>query len=198
MKELVKFKVAREGGDAEFVFVSPSRGTIKEGEMVYARHYAECLRNKLLTNSEALAQDKQRGGILTLEEKDAFLEVIKQMVAKEEALKGTEIQEEKDKITGELKELRDSYSRYKSVQDSIFNVTAETKARDQLIFHYALAMTQKDGKNFFEGKDYDARMNFFENNSQDKFFQGVYSRAVWYATAYVSGIDDYSAIPYPG
>lgn len=195
MKELIKFVVKKDDADVEFSFNAPSRAALKEGELVYGRYFAECVRAKLLTNAEAILYDEQRGGIFSEQGKAETKSLQERYLAKDEELKKSDNEETRAKVTKELEALYNEYLSIKNRQDAVFSSTAESKARQHLIFHYALAMTYKDNQLFFAGKDYEARMEAFESQNTP-FLEAVYARAVWYAAAYVSGVQNLSEVPF--
>jgi len=199
VKELIKFHCKKsDGTSVEFLFMSPTRQVIKDGEMVFAKTYADCLRKGLLTNAEVIKQNESRGGVFTEDEQREFSAIIGEILEKEAKLALPETTtEEKITLGHDIRVLHERYRSFKSRQESLFALTAESKARDQLVYHYALALTQKDGKNFFDGANFESRMINLEKILEDSFVQAVYNRAVWYSTAYLSNVEDLSSIPYP-
>lgn len=180
MKTLYKFSVKNGDSVTEFDFVEISKAVSREGEMIYAREYAECIRNKLLSNAEALKIVNERGGVFTDEEKDEFVKNLAIYLEKEKALEMCD-EDAREKLKNEFESAKQKVLFYQSKQDEIYTYTAESKSRDAVILHYALALTYTGGKLFFEGKDYNARSKVLETS--DEFKQNVLKRSTWFATA---------------
>ncbi len=198
MKELFKFKVKSGDTMAEFGIVEASKAVSREGEMVYAKTYASCVRNDLLTNAEAAKLSKERGGVLTKDEEDDYAKTFMEYAVKQKDLDSKPAGEEVGVLTDEVKALKDKILAYQNKNDTIFEFTAESKARDAVLLHYALALVVKsDGKPYFEGRDNAAR-NLSYENSKDPIKDEVLKRAVWYSTALTYGITDLNLALYPG
>ena len=218
MKPLHTFTVKNtvKDGDKETVkeisvtIVAPNRAQSKESEIIYAKTYATCMRQGLMTNAEAAKINEERGGVLTDEERKDNFETLKTYLTKEResaalsVAKEGEPEEEKTKreldlaaLIGPLKELKAKIIAYQTKQDAIFEMTAETKAREEVIFFNTLMLVQVDGKPFFAGAKYSDKVYIFDS-TEDEFVRKVYRKAVWYITALYYGVDDLNALQYQG
>ncbi len=226
MKIIHSFTVAKDKQDIKFDIVAPSRSVAKESEMVYAKTYGNCIRNGLLSNAEISKISSERGGILTDQEKEEYSKLVADFFLKEQAInakkeKNEEVPVSTDEATGEsipeeiekgkkkrkhkdtteeleVKALRERILGFQARQDAVFSQTADTKAREESIFFCTLFLTYKDGKMFFEGKNFEEKANKFDAESQsDKFLQNVFRKATWYVSAAQYGISDLSSFPAP-
>ena len=204
MKEIYKFKLKNGDKVEDFSFMEISKAVAREGEMVYAKEYAECVRNKLLTNAEALKLANERGGVFTDEEKDDYVKALAAYLSKDTELTKSKDNHSSDgsaeaiteKLQTEYDELKQKILGYQSKNEEIYTFTAESKSRDTVILHYALALVYKDGKAFFDGRDYPSRLKNVEAFSD--FQQEVLKRGVWYSTAAFYGVPtDSKDVVYP-
>lgn len=196
MKELVKFKVIDGEKELEFSFMEPSKAVLKEGESVNSVTFANCIREGYLTTQEAIKIYSERGGIFTEAEEEDFKKNLTDYLAADKKYKDSVEAGTPDEIAKiEFESLKTKVLHYYNRQDSVFEFTAERKARDITLIHYALALTFLDGKPFFDGKDYKSRQkNFDENTTPLK--EAVLRRGVWYATAWTSGVK-FDEVPFP-
>lgn len=200
MKELYKFKVNNGEKDFDFVFMEPSKAASREGDLVYAKVYADCVRQGLLTNAEAAKLTNERGGVFTEQEKDEYIKILGDFLNKEKSLQEEKLKTDNAVLVGDLEKevasLREKVLYYQGKQDAVFQLTAETKARDATLLHYAMALTFFEGKNFFEGKDYPTRFKALDERSDD-FKERVLARAIWYSTALSYGIKNLDEAKHP-
>lgn len=198
MKQIHTFKVKSGDKMVEFGIVEASKAVSREGEMVYAKTYANCVREGLLTNAEASKLATERNGILTEMEKEDYLKALNEYLSKDK--EATELKaKNEDASLAELacKAAKDRVLFYQNKNDTVFEFTAESKARDAVLLHYALALTIKDGKPYFEGKDYVARTKSYDDKV-DEIKDEVMKRAIWVSTALFFGITDLNSVKYPG
>lgn len=190
MKTTYKFKVKNGDKIEEFDFMEVTKAVSREGEMVYAKEYAECVRNKLLTNAEALKIANDRGGVFSEDEKDGYVKALASYLNKEKLVSDIKAEDKETEASVALvksfNEAKQEVLAYQSKQEEIYTFTAESKSRDAVIIHYALAMTYKDGKPYFEGRDYANRMKNMEGFSEQQ--HEVLKRSIWYATAFFYSI----------
>lgn len=198
MKELYKFKVKGMEQETEFAFMEPSKSVSREGDLVYAKTYADCVRRGLLTNAEAAKIANERGGIFTEQEKEDYIKSLQDFLIKEKVLSDAKTNNEPWTVEqeSEVAIIKDKVLYYQNKQDGIFSLTAETKSRDATLLHYALSLTFTGGKAFFEGKDFDARCKLVDDKMDD-FRDAVLNRAIWYATALFYGIKNLDEAKYP-
>lgn len=197
MKELHKFKVKSGDTELEFSLVEASRSISREGEMLYAKVHADCVRMGLMTNAEALKLSNERGGVFSENEKDDYIKCLQEYVNKEKQIDELKLKnEDVTLLEKDIKNLKESIVAYQGKVDNIYELTAESKAKDTVLLHYALALTHKDGKQYFEGKDYDAKLKNFDAKHDD-LKDAVLKRSVWYTTAIFSNIKDLDQVKYP-
>lgn len=225
MKTIHSFTVKNGEKDEKFDIISPSRAVAKEAEMVYAKTYGQCVRNGLLTNAEAVKISTERGGTLTEEEKAEYAQLLNEFFSKEQAIHaskdkkedvastdstvetGTEVatpedskKRKKRKETTqeiELRGLRERIIGFQARQDAVLANTAESKARDEAIFFNTLYLTYKDGKQFFEGKNFEEKTAKLDAGVQtDEFLQKVFRKSVWYQAALQFGVQSLSDLEY--
>lgn len=196
MKELIKFKMREGETDIEFSFMEPNKAVITEAEEVNSIAFADLSRKGYLTTHEVVKLYSERGGIFTKDEEEDFKNVLAEYLAEDKKLKDLPVDGTLNvELTDKVAVLKEKVLYYYNKQDSIFEKTAERKAREITLWHYALALVFKDGKPFFEGRDYKNRKKLFEDNFST-LKEEVLKRGIWYATAYVSGVK-MEEVPYP-
>jgi hypothetical protein len=197
MKEIYKFKVKDGDKTLEFTFMEASKALSRDGELVYAKTFAQCVREGLLTNAEALKLSNERGGVLSEVEKEDYIKNLGEFIKKEKEL--AELKEKGEDVKlleADVSLLKQVVLAYQSRNDSIFELTAETKARDAALLHYALSLVFLDGKPFFEGKDYNSRLKGMETQTSE-LRNEVLKRGLWYATAIFFGVKNLEEAKYP-
>lgn len=195
MKELIKFKVMDGDVVHEFSFVEPTKGVLKEAEIVNATTYAECLRQGYMTTQEAAKIHSERGGIFTKDEEEDFKKALAEYLIEDKKVKDLGTDSVDQILVDKVASLKDRVLFYYNRQDSIFELTAERKAREVTLWHYALSCVYKDGKNFFDGRDFKNRQKLFDE-SPSTLKEDVLKRGIWYATAFVSGVK-FDDVPFP-
>lgn len=193
MKELIKFTVKDGETDLEFSFVEPSKAVLREGEVVNSVTLANCLRDGYMSAQEAAKIHTERGGIFTKDENEDYQKSMEEYILSEKQLKDAEIKDEV--LVEKVSLLKNRVLSYYNRQDNIFEHTAERKARDVTMWHYALSLVYKDGKPYFEGSNYKERQKKFDDTASE-IKEEVYKRGIWYATAYISGLK-LEDTPYP-
>lgn len=197
MKELFAFNVKNGENDVSFSFKEPTKMISREAELLYAKTYADCVRQGLLTNAEALKINNQNGGIFTDSEKDEYIKSLTEYLSLEKDISAAkESGQDCSEKESEHKIIKDRILSYQSKYDSIFEFTAESKARDTILLFYALSLTYSGDKLFFEGKDFSTRMKNIEEKTDD-FRDSVLKRAIWYATAMFYGVKSANDVKYP-
>lgn len=190
MKDLYKFTVKDGDKEVNFTVVEPTRAVTREGDDVYARYFAKSVRSGLLTNEEAIKLSNERGGILSASEKEEYSKILAEYVDKDKLLNEKKADEDGySALKEEVEKAKSSVLYYQNKIESIFQFTAQTKARDMLTLFYALSLTYQDGKPFFDGKDFDAKLKNYDSKN-DAFFIEVARKAVWYATLLYFGLPD--------
>jgi len=193
MKVVHTFKIKNGDKELEFSFIEASKGVIREGEMVYAKKYAECLRAGLLSNAEALKLSNQNGGVFTDEEKDDYVKSLGEFLSKDKEMQDLKAKNEDTKLVEEqIKVIKDKILFYQNKNDSIFEFCSESKSRDAVLLHYAFSLTMLDGKPYFPGKNHAERTKSYDENS-DAIKDEILKRSIWYATALFYNIQDIDA-----
>jgi len=183
-------------------FKKPSRRDSEEGELFYAKKMNEFVnKHGLMTRAMLFNKYKDSGGLISEETTKDLVkvgtrinEITEQLsLAKTSKRKG---QKQKDKI----KELEDEYMSQQSqliqleqYKNSLMENTADEKAVNEYLRWLALNMTyiQKEDDDlpvqYFEGADFDAKMNdyYTKEDSEDDLYgkiSGVIGKAcaIWY------------------
>lgn len=228
MSEMYSFKV-NVGTEEEpkFKVVSikaPSRQVMDKGEIFYSKQWTKALDEGLLPvaaiqrkmmNASGVLSDAQFDSFRTLVEKAAKEELrLAELVSKTE--KTEDEKAEFERVSGDFVKTKYALAEYEATQSDIFNMSAESYARNRCVMFHVFAATfirdEEEGsqeKPFFAGKNYDEQEASFYAacDADDKLSKEVIKRATqaitfWYlggsskkedVEAYVARLDAKSA-----
>lgn len=141
----------------------PGRKLFDEGELYYGVKLSEGIKSGLLTRALLAKRYQNDGGAMSEPEKERYSELYLQLFEKENDLQRLQVnlenisdEEKKDKITDlliEMSELRRELQDFETAQSSLFDQTAETRAKNKTIMWWVLQLAQIEKKND-EIKDY--------------------------------------------
>lgn len=175
---VVKKKVKTELPVQLFI-KKPSRSELEEIEFEYDKEWARLMRAGLLSRAMLEKQILEQGGVLTDGERKTRLEVAKDLSAKiteyEELLVQENKDEERVKTLGqEIIDGQISLQSFHSVEESVYNNCAETKARNKTV-NYILAnfcyIDEGTPKLFFQGDTFEEKLDDWAEKQEvdDKF-----------------------------
>lgn len=157
----------------------PSRSELEEIEFEYDKEWARLMRAGLLSRAMLEKQILEQGGVLTDGERKTRLEIAKDLSSKiteyEELLTEEGRDEERVKTLGqEIIDLQISLQSFHSVEESIYNNCAETKARNKTV-NYILAnfcyIEDDKPRLFFQGDTLEDKLDDWaeKQETDDKF-----------------------------
>jgi len=141
----------------------PGRKLFDEGELYYGVKLSEGIKAGLLTRALLAKRYQNDGGSMSEPEKERYSELYLKLFEKENDLQRLQInlekksdEEKKDKITDllmEMSDLRRELQDFETAQSSLFDQTAETRAKNKTIMWWVLQLAEVEKKND-EIKDY--------------------------------------------
>jgi hypothetical protein len=141
----------------------PGRKLFDEGELYYGVKLSEGIKAGLLTRALLAKRYQNDGGSMSEPEKERYSELYLKLFEKENDLQRLQVnlekkseEEKKDKITDllmEMSDLRRELQDFETAQSSLFDQTAETRAKNKTIMWWVLQLAQVEKKND-EIKDY--------------------------------------------
>lgn len=204
-QEIDAIKVVEEDVPYKFFIRKPNRRMLDEGELQYGVALAEAIRAGMITRPLLSKRYTQDGGILAdfqtkaLEELTEDLRKNYEEQEKIESKKKSEVTESEasrlEELKKDVKPLSEILRRYNMAEESLFDDTAESRARNKAILWWVINLAYKveteDGKEvekpFFNGKDYDEKLDNYDEimESEDLFSAQVttefsYNISLWY------------------
>jgi hypothetical protein len=174
-------KVNKDNGEtveekAKLALLKPNRKLKEDGELFYAKEVSRFAKagvlpkaawGTILSNGGGSISEKEREvyGELLLKFRDASFE-LQSILIKTESERTEAEKKRSDEIIIELDEIRKEIQSFESSQISIFENTAEAKARNRTILWWVLftSYIEKNGEyvSFFDGETFDEKLNSYD------------------------------------
>ena len=192
----------------KFCIQKPNRKMYEQGELFYAVKLSEGIKAGLLTKPLLAKRYKDDGGPLSDDEKSHYAELFYEMAKKQDDLEKLKLNlENKDKdsreraageLMADILQLREELQEYELAQSSLFDQTAENRAKNQTIMWWVLSLAhQKTGETrhtpvFGDGSHEDKLDRYDElEESDDPFWTETVKKFAYFITFwYLNGISD--------
>ena len=187
----------------KYFIKKPTRALFDEAELFYGVKLSEGVKAGLLTRTLLNKRYVEDGGILADKAKNAEAEAYKDLYDAQNELQRLEGLEEKDRpeyFETKQKELQEKISVIKNSltdleiqKESLFDNTAETRARNKVITWWILFLSyyEKNGEKqpFFGEGDYEARMNKYDEifESEDPHSTKVANAFIYFISFWYIG-----------
>jgi hypothetical protein len=183
----------------KFALRQPNRAMRDEADLFYSVNLSKFIKGGLLTRGQLAAKFSNEGEILSEKAKEKYGALYKEYYESEAAFQKISAKPEAERTpeeTAELEEikkrigvLRNELHEFELNQSSLFDHTAEVRARNKTIlwwfFHISMQQTPKGWKPFFGEGDYEKKQEFYDSivEGNDVFAQEV-SRQLLYFTSF--------------
>lgn len=212
IKEKVK-QVIKEKQPVKIFLRKPTRTQIDDGDMFYSIWLNKFIKMGLLTRAMLAKKQVDIGGTLNEDDKVNFAKLYLQLFEKQQNVirysaknrddMSNDEQERLEKAVSELAVIRKQLSDYEAAQASIFDHTADVKARNKTITWFLLHLAyyikgdsdDNEEEPLFAGLDYDEKYNSYQEADEDQepIFVKAIDRLSTIATIwYMSGIQEQS------
>ena len=202
-EEVSTTKTVKKSVDKTFVVKKPSRALYDEAELFYGVKLAEGIKAGLLTRALLAKRFNIDGGILSDPEKEKFSKLYMSLFEKQARVTDIENKPKRDRtkeeeielelILEELSASREQIQEFEMSQASLFDQTAENRARNKTILWWVLNLAyQKEGDDYtevFRGEDNDARLAHYDRyeEMEDDFIDEMLKRfsyvvSFWFIT----------------
>tara|TARA_Y100001938_G_C7987212_1_gene377547 strand:- start:75 stop:947 length:873 start_codon:yes stop_codon:yes gene_type:complete len=187
----------------KFFLRKPTRSMYDEAELFYGVKLAEGVKAGLLNHALLAKRYNNDGGIYSEDQKDDFANTYFELLHDQTeyqqlAIKG---EERDDKESKEFEELEKKLSMnrrklqaYEAEKASLFDQTAETRARNKTVFWWVLSLSYKEeesGENnpVFGTGSFDEMLTRYDEmeDSDDPYFEELIQRLVYYISFWYSG-----------
>ena len=200
------------------VIKKPNRNELEEGDMFYSLELNKFIKMGLLTKAMLAKQYGNQGGVWSEKEQKLYSELLYKMHSKQLEVqqfsilsdngKLSERQQSKlDQAVREMTEIKKDLTEYEMVQNSLFDHTADVKARNRAIMWYILHLTyfmegEAEDAPFeilFEGDSFEEKYQAYEDaeENEDELYQKIIDKVssivtIWYVsgTQGQEGLDD--------
>jgi hypothetical protein len=188
-----------------FSIQKPTRKLYEEAELFYAVKLSEGIKAGLLTRPLLAKRYKNDGGAMSEPEKERYAEVYYQMLIKQEELEKLKLNLEgkteesraraASRLMADIIELQEEIQSFESQQSSLFDQTAENRAKNMTIMWWCLYLAHQDNEGdvtqvFGEG-DYDSRLEVYDEieDKNEAFWTEAVKKFAYFITFwYLNGI----------
>lgn len=190
------------------VIKKPSRTQLEDGDMFYSLELNKFIKMGLLTKAMLAKQYGANGGVWTEKEQKMYADLVFKMHQKQLEVQGFSIfsengklskrqQEKLDTAIQEMSEIRKDLTEYEMLQNSLFDHTADIKARNRAIMWYLLHLSyfaegdseEAPFEEMFEGEDFDQKYSSYEAKEEqgDELYEKVIDKissivTIWYVS----------------
>ena len=188
----------------KFFIKKPTRGLFEEAELFYAVKLSEGIKAGLLTRSLLSKRYSNDGGALSDQDKGKYAELYVKLFEKQNEFqklsttdkkeRTKEDQEYFDKLSAEIINLRTDIQDFEISQASLFDQTAENRARNKTILWWILNlsfMIDKDGKeaSLFGDGSFEEKLGIYDaiEDNQDEWLKNVVKKFAFYISVWYMG-----------
>lgn len=203
-KEIKITSKVKETVQRNFFIRKPTRGLFEEAELFYAVKLSEGIKAGLLTRSLLSKRYSNDGGALSDKDKEKYADFYIKLFEKQNEFQKLSIkdknertpeeQETFEKLTAEIINLRTEIQDFEISQASLFDQTAENRARNKTILWWILHLSymfDKDGKevSIFGDGSYDERLSIYDGieDNADEWLKTVVKKFAFYVSFWYMG-----------
>jgi len=205
-EEIKQIKKVKKQIPVEFFIKKPNRILFDEAELYYGIKLAESIKAGMLTRTSMLKKYESEGGIFTKSEEEVINKLMETLKDKQKALAEIEYKEkdegkeltdqekqDRDLIEAEVRILKNQLIDFENSKTSLFDQTAETRARNKAIVWWILYLAYKKEKDKFfplfgEGSFNDRLEKYDEIEDQgNEFWQKVLLKLAYLVSFWYSG-----------
>lgn len=177
----ILLKIVQKKIPIKFAIKIPSRKEREEGDMVYALRLGECIRLGLMTKAQLTKEYSEKGGVWSENERleysrlqDDYNKANKELTDSQMAyvINNSELNKTKLVIAyHKTKSLHDDLKNFEEHKSSVFNETAEMKARNRTLLWFICNLTYISEENnlgeinfkpFFKGETFQEKLDYYD------------------------------------
>jgi hypothetical protein len=187
-QEITIKKKTIEKSPIQIILKKPTRRQIEEADLEYSVEISRCIKKGILTKAMLAKKYSDTGGLMSELESTKLVDLYKEIydlqgeLAKLEAIsnKTDDINEKIKNVIIKSTSARKDIVEIESSYRALFDHTADSKAQNRVLLWYILNLTyiqkQEDekAKSFFEGKDFDEKLDSFykkEEQASEQYIQ---------------------------
>jgi len=208
MKKLYGFSIWKENekdgvktyAERKFFLRKPSRAMIDDAELYYSLEYSNNIKLGLLTKEQLATKFSDEVSTFSKKDRENYIASYTALMDAETAFQGKALKKpeertdaekkEVEELAGKIIDLRQELQNIENGQQSLFDHTAEVRARNKLItwwtFHLAY---NADEKPFFGEGDYNARLKQYDvfDEEEDPFNLSVARKLIYLVSFWYTG-----------
>jgi len=183
-----------------FFLKKPNRSLWDQAELIHGIAWSEALKAGMLTEQLLFKKYSDEGGIFSRASIEKRKELVKELGLQQREYERLEAQEKTedikkqiDDVFKKISDIREELIQYEQVEQSLYQNTAEARARAKTTIWWVLQLAYKDedGKisPLFGDGSYEDRLKVYDeyNEGEDPFWVEVVQRFLFYVTFYLSG-----------
>jgi len=205
-EEITVIKKVIKEVPVKFMLKRPTRKLLDRADLFYSVKLSEGIKAGLLTRTLLARRYDDDGGLWSQEDQGTYFEVYDQLVERENEYHKLTLnlakdlnenkQKETEKVLRQITDLRRKLSQFEEIQQSIFNNTAENRARNQTIMWWVLNLSYReldgdDGKTglVFEGKTHEERLDSYDviEEEFDDFTDEMIKKLAFFVSFWYTG-----------
>lgn len=160
----------------KFAIKKPTRNLFDEAELFFGVRLSEGIKAGLLTRALLAKRFSNDGGVFSEFDKEEYTKLYVKLFELQTEFQKVSLKEDKDrneeekqvykKLIKDIAETREKLQDYEFAQASLFEQTAENRARNKTIMWWVLnlSLIEKDGKyeNVFDGSSYEDKLSAYD------------------------------------
>jgi len=204
--EVTVTKDSVEVVDRPIFLRKPTRSMFDEAELYYGVQLSEGIKAGLLTRALLAKRFSNDGGVMSNPDKEEYADLYIKLFENQNAIERASAKKEKDRTDAEKEEMAKLLSEngvvkreiqeFEMAQASLFDQTAENRARNKTILWWVLNMSYYGNpednntiKPIFEGDNYAAKLAAYDTVEEDgtEFQEEVIKKLVYYVSYWYVG-----------
>ena len=204
--EVTVTKDSVEVVDRSIFLKKPTRSMFDEAELYYGVQLSEGIKAGLLTRALLAKRFSNDGGVMSNPDKQEYADLYVKLFENQTAIERASAKTEKDRTKSEKEELQKlleengvvkrEIQEFEMAQASLFDQTAENRARNKTILWWVLNMSfygdPEDSstiKSIFEGENYAEKLAAYDQIEEDgtEFQEEVIKKLVYYVSYWYVG-----------
>ena len=204
--EVTVTKDSVEVVDRPIFLRKPTRSMFDEAELYYGVQLSEGIKAGLLTRALLAKRFSNDGGVMSNPDKEEYADLYVKLFENQNAIERASAKKEKDRTDAEKEEMAKLLSEngvvkreiqeFEMAQASLFDQTAENRARNKTILWWVLNMSYYGNpednntiKPIFEGDNYAAKLAAYDTIEEDgtEFQEEVIKKLVYYVSYWYVG-----------
>jgi len=187
----------------ELKIKKPSRKLYDEADLFYGVKLSEGIKAGLLTKTLLAKRYENDGGPMSNPEKEKYAKLYIELYDKENEVQKIQLnlekldeEKKKEKLTEaivEMSTIKQQLHQFELSQQSLFDQTAEVRARNQTIMwwvlHLSYSVENGEEQEFFPGTSFDDRLNVYDEleEKEDAFWAEAIRKFIYFISFWESG-----------